>query len=390
MTVEEDKLKASEASVETPKQDQPPAAPASQEPPPKEKESTIAQQYEKLIEDDEPTKAPEQEPSAPTQEKLFADRYKTADELENSTKELLKTLTIPETSLIKRQLEQARKDGKWDDIEILNKELQAEFTKRNASPAKPSSDAASSPDNKGTDKSTPLSDTERAARDEELKEVYGNKLLEGLASSDIHEDFKIAGIEFPKSKEELRELREANPWLYKELMREIARLDQEIVADIHERVELYNGVPPAMEQAKKDGADFIAKVNKDWRLKLTDEDIAKHVEAALKADDVFFTEDKKGAKYPRKEAVQNYFLLKVLPAILPQAILNAEAEGRTTHAAKLKEMKEAVIDTASTSSSQKSSKTSVSPKIDYTDPNQVEQLSPKQRAEKIRELAEAD
>lgn len=295
-----------------------------------------------LEKDDEgATPAGEQQQQPAAQEKTYAGTFKTTDELEKSLIELHKSLNIPQTSLEKRLIEAAKKDGKWDDVESYYKELQAEHTKRKQEAAANPPASTQSPENSDKDLNK-LTD-----KDKEVVKSYFEEWKPKLFKEHpVTERFAKRGIAMPTNQAELDELERVDPFLWKMFVDANDEINEVLSVDIKEVFDSIQGAPGAWEKARSDGKTSIEKINSDFKLGLTEDQIKKYMEDAEKWQEGFT--DKNGVKHPTEKAFEKYFKLNVLIDLLPQAIQNAENAGKTKHAEDLKNMKAKVVETAST------------------------------------------
>ena len=306
-------------------------------------------------------------------EMQFAGKFKTGDDLIKGTLELAKKLGIPE-SLLKRDIDRAKKDDNFEDIEERYKLLEAEFSRKTAAEK-----AAGGKDGQGADGAKkvdpPLSEAERV---EQIK-TWNNYVLESvnehLANHPIRERFTKRGIDWPEKAEDWAALRDdpQTEYLYDQVVAIIKEKTHELEEFRNNYFQTMDAADAARGKAETSLRQYIASVNEKRNLGLSQEEIDADVKATMESNSPLVFEDRFGVAVPTETGAQKYWRAEIMEKYLDKAIENAQVDGRKQHAEDLQKMKDRTVE--SISSAKVPGSRSSSPKVDLRSDAEVRSLS---------------
>lgn len=280
---------------------------------------------------------PPAEPPAPkAEEKLYAGKYKTVDELKKGLLEIAKPLNY-NPKFLERLIAFAEKTGDWQSVEETYKDLNDALSKNQKAtePAPP----------KPPEEETALTETEQT-RNAEKFAVVRDETYRAIESSQVVQDLTEQGFDIPRTSEEFRELKAANYALAMEFSREYVRTFNIVRKEIDDYDKALTQADPHNKTAQETAKQQISELTKQLAVPYDEPKLTAFIAEALKSPIVY--EDRHGIPYIRDGAILDYFRAKEFDTLAKAVKLAGELAGRTQHAEDLQTMKKDGLKSIST------------------------------------------
>jgi hypothetical protein len=330
--------------------------------------------------------APAVEPAkADKAEKTYAGKNY-ADEFEfvHSVYEVAKALDKDKKEF-RPLIDEAKKTGDYSKLEAKYKEYQAEFTRKSQEQKEKEKTLVDTPA-KAEPNNTEIPITP------EVAEQINAEAMRRFGETDVAQELKERGIEFPKTPEEFTELRLLERGLAKDLRETIERIGKEVQEDAKNILRSRQEAPVHNKSQIEKSKSQIEEFGKKWNITFTPEELQSILEEAQKVDSVY--EDKNGAKFLRDKAIFKYFMAEKASEYLEKAIdsqkkaieVDAKAKGAIEADQKLKENKDRSLSTISTTNIP-SGKPAEKKAIDWKNPADVAHATEMDAQKFIEEFA---
>lgn len=377
-TLSADELRQLEEFVakgETPAAAAEPAPDAAGDKPPEKKEETSTEPGAPA-EGEEPTPKgettetkPEDAPSpseAPVEEKKYAGKYKTTDDLARGVGEAGKVLGFTE-GMFEPLIEAAKKSGDWSAVEATYSKLNSEVGRRGGRGPEGTEGVQEA--------SRPTPEGPTPELDEKVHAAVTDMTFDQLQGSVLAGEFRKIGRELPKDSAAFEELTREMPYLAMRFREEFARAYGVNIQAASKYVAAVKSAPAENARALDSGILSVREEAKKYGVELSDADV-EAIKSEVSANPVWYNV-REGVRFLRPDAVKAHFMATRLPMLIPQMIAQAKAEGRIEASRKMEELRRKEVHTVSTSplSGSVQPSRSTKKKVDENDLAQIEALS---------------
>lgn len=305
-------------------------------------------------------------PAPQESEKLYAGKYKTAEDLLKGIREAAAVLYGSDAEVFEDALKVVQSTGKVEDVESLYTRLASAIGRRG-------SQKQSLP-TEGTE--APVTETPRRAdpveNDQQIARAAAQATIDRLAGSELGRELIAQGIGIPDTAEKFEALKTAQPYYAMAWQTAFSKVFEE---NLNLGRHSYRAAKEAPEHNQKTRDTAIRAVTEfAQKHGLTfDEQAQKDLIAQVDADASLY-EERYGAKFLRTGAVERAFYAR-LPELLPTILEAAKAQGRLEAAKDLTKPQNQPPRTIGTAKVAGSVSRSQGRKIDLNDPDQLARLS---------------
>ena len=270
------------------------------------------------------TPAPQTETSAEpsTDKNLFAGKYNSTLDLTEAVLEEVKALKADKKD-VADLITEAHKTGDWSKVEAKYKEFQAQVEKQIADqkkteptqPAQPTTEPAQQPT------------AEPEVSPQEYQAAILDQSFNDFEQTELAKDFKEAGIEIPRTDEQLAELKKNDRGMYREFMQEFGRIATRNKAAADEFLQADKDAPVQNTSEEKKATQQITDFGKKYKVEIKPEEIQAILKDAKAKGDIFTT--KNGVLFIKEGAIFRYFKAEKAEDILDRVQKQTEAEALT-------------------------------------------------------------
>jgi hypothetical protein len=311
-----------------------------------------------------------QSPAAATEEKKFAGKYSTSDELLKGVEEAAKKLGYMNDSL-QEMLVGAKESNEFKSIERLYKSLESEIGRRAAAPpAAPTPAPTPSPE-------VPDTTVIDTAVEGEIVQRMGALTYRQLEASDLAAEMARRGLSIPRTKADLDVLIDTAPYYATRFQNEFKSMFDANMTEARQHVAAQRGVKAYDTQVFDADVQSLRSELQAIGVPFTDTDVADLKARIDKSS--FAREERFGVPHLRKGIARAIYMSEVMPGKLVElknALLVQGREQAIADLNKAKEQNPGSLSTAGLKGGQP--KPGAGPKINPEDPDQVSKLTDKQ------------